>query len=95
MKTNKYEIKVTSQFKKDLKIIQKRRLNIQLLDEVVQMLANDIPLPSKYRNHLLEPKEIRLWVCHVKPNWLLEYKKNNETLILVLTRTGSHSDLFE
>ena len=60
MKTNKYEIKVTSQFKKDLKIIQKKRLNIQLLDEVVQMLANDIPLPSKYRNHLLEPKEIRI-----------------------------------
>ena len=60
MKTNKYEIKITSQFKKDLKIIQKRRLNIQLLDEVVQMLANDIPLPSKYRNHLLEPKERRI-----------------------------------
>ena len=60
MKTNKYEIKVTSQFKKDLKIIQKRRLNIKLLDEVIQMLANDIPLPSKYRNHLLESKEIRI-----------------------------------
>lgn len=59
MKTNKYEIKVTSQFKKDLKIIQKRKLNIKLLDEVIQMLAKDIPLPSKYRNHLLEPKEIR------------------------------------
>ena len=59
MKTNKFEIKVTSQFKKDLKIIQKRKLNIKLLDEVIQMLANDIPLPSKYRNHLLEPKEIR------------------------------------
>ena len=28
MKTNKFEIKVTSQFKKDLKIIQKRKLNI-------------------------------------------------------------------
>lgn len=60
MKTNKFEIKVTSQLKKDLKIIQKRKLNIKLLDEVIQMLANDIPLPSKYRNHLLEPKEI--WI---------------------------------
>ncbi len=60
MKTNKYEIKITSQFKKDLKIIQKRKLDIKLLDEVIQMLANDIPLPSKYRNHLLEPKEIRI-----------------------------------
>ena len=60
MKTNKFEIKVTSQFKKDLKIIQKRKLNIKLLDEVIQMLANDIPLPSRYRKHLLQPKEIRI-----------------------------------
>ena len=60
MKNNKYEIKATSQFKKDLKIIQKRKLNIQLLDEVIQMSANDIALPSKYRNHLLEPKEMRI-----------------------------------
>ena len=60
MKINKYEIKMTNQFKKDLKIIQKRKLNIKLLDEVIQMLANDIPLQSKYRNHLLEPKEIRI-----------------------------------
>lgn len=57
---NKYNIKLTSRFKKDLKIIKKRKeFDIDLLNEVVMMLANDIILPSKYNNHLLEPKNKR------------------------------------
>ena len=60
MNENKYQIKMTSKFKKDLKIVKKRNLNIDLLNEVVLMLANDIPLPEKYNNHLLEPKSERL-----------------------------------
>lgn len=59
MKENKYEIKMTSKFKKDLKAVKKRNLDIGLLNEVVLMLANDIPLPAKYNNHLLEPKSER------------------------------------
>lgn len=59
MKTNKYEIKMTSKFKKDLKTIKKRNFDIGILNEVVLMLANDIPLPAKYSNHLLEPKNKR------------------------------------
>lgn len=59
MKKNKYEIKMTSKFKKDLKIVKKRNLDIDLLNKVVLMLANDIPLPTKYNNHLLEPKSER------------------------------------
>ncbi len=63
MKANKYEIKMTSKFRKDLKAIKKRNFDIALLNEVVLMLAN--------------------------------YEKDNNILILTLTRTGSHSDLFE
>ena len=59
MKANKYELKITSQFKKDLKIVKKINLDIDLLNEVVQMLVNDITLPEKYHNHLLEPKSKR------------------------------------
>lgn len=59
MKKNKYEIKITSKFKKDLKTIRKRNFDINLLNEVVLMLANDIALPEKYNNHLLEPKSER------------------------------------
>lgn len=57
---NKYEIKMTNKFKKDLKTVKKREyFDIDLLNEVVQMLANDTILPPKYNNHLLEPKSKR------------------------------------
>lgn len=70
MNENKYQIKTTSKFKKDLKIIKKRKLDIDLLNKVVLMLANDIPLPEKYNNHLLEPKSERLMGMPYK-TWLV------------------------
>ena len=58
---NKYEIKMTSRFKKDLKAVRKRNyFDANLLNEIVEKLANDIPLEAKYNNHLLEPKSKRL-----------------------------------
>ena len=58
---NKYQITMTSRFKKDLKMVKKRNyFDIDLLNDVVQMLANDITLPEKYNNHLLEPRSKRL-----------------------------------
>lgn len=57
---NKYEIKMTSRFKKDLSAVRKRNyFDINLLNEVVEKLANDIPLEPKYNNHLLEPRSKR------------------------------------
>ena len=61
MRKNKYEIKMTGRFKKDLKIVRKREyFDAELLNSVVEMLANDITLPAKYNNHLLEPKSKRI-----------------------------------
>ena len=58
---NKYTILMTSRFKKDLKTIKKRKyFDVDLLNEVVYMLANDITLPQKYNNHLLTPKKNRI-----------------------------------
>ena len=51
---------MTNKFKKDLKTIKKRNFDIELLNEVVLMLANDIALPEKHNNHLLEPKNKRI-----------------------------------
>ena len=54
---NKYEIKMTSRFKKDLKTVRKRNyFDANLLNEVVEKLENDIQLEPKYNNHLLEPR---------------------------------------
>ena len=57
---NKYEIKMTSKFKKDLKMLRKRtNFDVDLLNEIVEKLANDIPLEAKHNNHLLEPRSKR------------------------------------
>ena len=58
---NKYAIKITSRFKKDLKAVRKRNyFDADLLNEVVEKLANDIQLEPKYNNHLLEPRNKRI-----------------------------------
>ena len=32
--------------------------------------------------------------CHIEPDWLLVYSIEYNDLVLVLTRTGTHSDIF-
>ena len=90
----KYIIKPTSQFKKDLKKMKKQHKNLNLLTEIINNLANAVPLPEKNRDHELSGYFKGCRECHIQPDWLLIYEINNNELILYLTRTGSHSDLF-
>ena len=87
-------IKYETTFKKDFKRIVKRGCNIKLLEEVIEMLANGKVLPEKYKDHNLTGNYADCRECHITPDWLLIYKINNNELILYLTRTGTHSDLF-
>lgn len=87
-------IKYQSAFKKDYKRIVKRGYDIRLLEEVISILANQEPLPEKFRDHSLLGKYTGCRECHITPDWLLIYEIDGEELILYLTRTGSHSDLF-
>ena len=79
-----YEIKTTTKFEKDLK----------LLKEVIDILSNGEELSSKYKDHYLQGDYIGFKECHIKPDWLLVYKIDNNILVLTLSRTGKHSDLF-
>lgn len=88
------EVKLTSKFKKDYKLLKKRRMDIGLLKEIVEKLANQQPLEEKYRDHELTGKYKGFRECHVQPDWLLIYLLEEKKLTLTLTRTGSHSDLF-
>lgn len=90
----KYTIKHTSQFKKDYKLAKKRNLDLGLLKEVVSKLADGIPLEDKYRDHPLSSNWIGYRECHILPDWLLIYRLDDDVLVLTLTRTGTHSDLF-
>jgi len=93
--TKHLNVSFTNQFKKDYKLMIKRGLNIELLDEVIKKLANNEKLPKEYNDHSLTGNWKGHRECHIKPNWLLIYKIEDDLLVLKLTRTGSHSDLFE
>ena len=84
----------TSKFKKDYKAAIKRNLNIDLLDEAIRILASGQELPNKYNDHALRGNWNGFRECHILPDWLLIYTIDNNNLVLVLARTGSHSDLF-
>ena len=90
----KYQIEMTSRFKKDYKLSIKRGCNPELLKEVINILANGEPLPEKYRDHELSGNWSGYRECHVQPDWLLIYKIKSSILVLMLARTGTHNDLF-
>ena len=89
----KYKIVPTSIFKKDLKVAKKRGYDISLLKNVVNTLANGLPLDERYNDHKLLGNFKDCRECHITPDWLLIYRISEERLILYLTRTGTHSDL--
>lgn len=87
-------IRYSTQFKKDFKVIVKRGYNPQLLQEVLEILSQEQPLPKKYKDHKLTGNYESHRECHITPDWLLIYKIEHKVLTLSLTRTGTHSDLF-
>ena len=84
----------TTQFKKDYKLALKRHLDIDLLDDVIRCLARGETLPEKNKDHALTGDWVGHRECHILPDWLLVYRVQNDVLVLTLTRTGTHSDLF-
>ena len=94
MNNFKYNIVMTSLFKRDLKSAKKRGYNLSLLNEVVDKLAMGMTLPEKYHDHNLIGNYKGCRECHITPDWLLIYEISENELILYLTRTGTHSDLF-
>lgn len=94
MNKPRYELDRTAIFKKDLKKAKKRGLNIDLMDEIVEKLLNGEPLPEKNKDHALTGNWIGHRECHIQPDWILVYRIINQTLVLSLVRTGTHSDIF-
>ncbi len=91
---SKYGIVLTSMFKKDLKLAKRRGYDLSLLSNVVDTLAMGQPLAEKHKDHDLLGNYKGCRECHITPDWLLIYEIANNELILYLTRTGTHSDLF-
>ena len=88
------DIVSSNRFKKDLKLAIKRGYNIELLDDVVNRLAMQKVLEEKYKDHELTGDFKGFRECHITPDWLLIYQIVDNELVLFLSRTGTHSDLF-
>lgn len=90
----KYEVKFTTQFKKDLKLAKKQNKDIDVLFSVIEQLAQGKQLDEKYRDHDLGGTYKGCRECHIDPDWLFIYETKDDVLVLLLYRLGSHSQLF-
>ncbi len=86
------EIIRKTQFKKDFKRIIKQGKNILELEAILTILIEGEPVPEKYQDHQLIAEYNGYRELHIKPDWLLVYKIEDDAL--TLARTGSHSELF-
>ena len=89
-----YKVIPTGRFQKDLKREERRGLKLSLLSDVIKILASGETLPPKYKDHPLTGNYEGCRECHIQPDWLLIYEIVETDIILYLTRTGTHSDLF-
>ncbi len=90
----KYRIKYTGQFKRDMRLCQRRGYDMQLLHTAISILAEKGTLPAEYRPHVLHGERKDQWECHIQPDWLFIWNQYDDELELLMLNTGTHSDLF-
>ena len=81
-----------AQFRRDVKLAERRGKDLSELRELILLLAEGQPLPPRYKDHPLSGDWKQYRDCHIESDWLLIYKIEGDDLYLV--RTGTHSDLF-
>ena len=86
----------TNRFEREYRLMRKRGKNVDKMQSIVQRLANDEPLEPRQHDHALSGNYQNRRECHIEPDWLLIYKLDevDGTPVLILERTGTHSDLF-
>ena len=87
-------IEYSTTFKKDHKRMVKRGASMAKLNTVLDFLMSNTPLPQKNRPHMLSGEWKGFWECHIEPDWLLIYDRDDPE-VLALHRMGTHSDLFQ
>lgn len=89
-----YTIRYTGEFKRQMRLCQRRGYDMGQLYEVIRLLSIDGKLPEKYHAHILHGDRKGQWECHIQPDWLLVWEQRDQDLILIMLNTGTHSDLF-
>lgn len=87
-----YYLVYTTRFKKDISRLQRRGFEMENIKQAITTLEKDGELSNLYKPHKLSGNYVGYWEGHLKPDWLLIWKKIEKEIWL--TRTGTHSDLF-
>ncbi|MDR0910356.1 MAG: type II toxin-antitoxin system YafQ family toxin [Spirochaetaceae bacterium] len=83
----------TTKFRRDLKLQEKRGKDRSKIDAILKKLQQEEPLDPKYRDHALSGNWLDYRECHIENDWLLIYRIIRNELVLIASRTGTHSDL--
>ena len=89
----RYRIKLSNRYKRDYRKLQKSHADFSRLEEVIDLLLCDQHLPERYQDHELRGKFAGARECHISPDWLLMYSRDEKNLVLLLLRTGTHRDV--
>jgi mRNA interferase YafQ len=85
-------VRQSTRFRRDIKRLQRQRADITKLEAVVKLLATQMALDEKFRDHPLAGNWHGYRDCHIQPDWILIYRIDGDEL--QLARTGSHAELF-
>lgn len=88
------ELKITSQFKKDLKRYQNQPQRIEKLKVVLNILQQGQTIPQEYKPHKLLGNYKDCMECHIESDTLLIWFDENSNIIKLI-RLGTHSELFK
>ncbi len=89
----KYTIELSKSFKKSFKKLTLKEQG--LFGEISRRLADGESLEPKHHDHALKGDYVGFRECHIKPDLLLIYQKQDNKLILYCLNVGSHSELFK
>jgi len=81
-------------FKREYRLMEKRRKNMAKLDEVMWRIVSGQPLLPHHKDHPLAGNWRGCRECHIEPDWILIYEIDAARNEVKFNRTGSHSDLF-
>ena len=83
----------STQYKKDYKRVRNNPSKMKALAKIIDLLANEQPIPAQYNPHLLHGDYKGCMECHVQGDFLLVWFDEARDVI-ELVRLGSHSELF-
>jgi len=90
-------LKIEKRFKKDIGRDKKSgkysKFDFDILKNIIDSLLNDEPIDSLYKRHSLVGNLKLYESIHLKNDWVLIFKLDNECLYLVML--GSHSQVYK